>query len=180
MLFSEQGTSLYEKFPATTVEGRIWSGWGEITRQLARQIDGKPFLMVFDTYIGVYDDEIQEALRRQWPQADLIDASTLFCSEEQLRNMTEPYVTEDEIFGYLSPLAIGSYFDAAKLQQAQHTIRCRNNPMIVYGCGAGYVAPNADLTVYADMARWEIQQRFRARRIHGLGVDNSVESPARQ
>lgn len=170
----------YDKFPATETEGRIWRGWTEICSEIALRTSGENALLVFDTYHGVYDAELTEAVGKIWPEAEWITTESLFHDEAYLRALTEPYVTDDELFGYLSPLGIADYFDPALLRAARERIRRRTGRVIVYGCGAGYVAPNADLTLYADMARWEIQQRFRAHAIHGLGVDNSQESPARQ
>ena len=172
--------SNYDKFPATETSGRIWRGWEEIGCEITRRTTDKRALLVLDTYHGVHDTELTEVLTRLWPEAELIRTEELFYDEKQIRSMTEPYVTDDEIFGYLSPLGIADYFEPQRLHDARERIRLRIRPTIVYGCGAGYVAPNADLTLYADMARWEIQQRFRAHSIHGLGVDNSAESPARQ
>lgn len=170
----------YDKFPATETEGRIWRGWTEICSEIALRTSGENALLVFDTYHGVYDAELTEAVGKIWPEAEWITTESLFHDEAYLRALTEPYVTDDELFGYLSPLGIADYFDPALLRAARERIRRRTGRVIVYGCGAGYVAPNADLTLYADMARWEIQQRFRAHAIHGLGVDNSQERPARQ
>ena len=172
--------SNYDKFPATETSGHIWRGWEEIGSEITRRATDKHALLVLDTYHGVHDAELTEALIQLWPEAELIRTEELFRDEKQIRAMTEPYVTDDEIFGYLSPLGIADYFDPQRLHDARERIRLRARQTIVYGCGAGYVAPNADLTLYADMARWEIQQRFRAHSIHGLGVDNSAESPARQ
>ena len=170
----------YDKFPATKVDGKIWIGWDEIGAELGRQPKDAAFLWAFDTYLGVFDDELTAAVRHLFPEAELLPTTALLHDEAQIRRMTRPYVTDDELFGYLSPLGLADFFDPEKLQQAREAIRRRNRLVIVYGCGAGYVAPQADLTLYADMARWEIQQRFRAGAIHGLGVDNSDESPARQ
>lgn len=170
----------YDKFPATETEGRIWRGWTEICNEIARRAACDNALVVFDTYHGVYDAELTEAVGAIWPDAEFIRTEQLFHDEAYLRALTEPYVTDDELFGYLSSLGIADYFDPARLAEARERIRHRTGRVIVYGCGAGYVAPNADLTLYADMARWEIQQRFRAHAIHGLGVDNSQERPARQ
>lgn len=172
--------SNYDKFPATETSGHIWRGWEEIGSEITRRATDKHALLVLDTYHGVHDAELTEALIQLWPEAELIRTEELFRDEKQIRAMTEPYVTDDEIFGYLSPLGIADYFDPQRLHDARERIRLRARQTIVYGCGAGYVAPNADLTLYADMARWEIQQRSRAHSIHGLGVDNSAESPARQ
>ena len=44
--------------------------------------------------------------------------------------------------------------------------------MIVYGPGASLLCPEPDLLIYADMARWEIQQRFRKNKVSNLGVSN--------
>ena len=170
----------YDKFPATETQGPIWRGWTEICSEIALRTSGENALLVFDTYHGVYDAELTEAVGKIWPEAEWITTESLFHDEAYLRALTEPYVTDDELFGYLSPLGIADYFDPARLRAARERIRHRTGRVIVYGCGAGYVAPNADLTLYADMARWEIQQRFRAHAIHGLGVDNSQERPARQ
>lgn len=170
----------YDKFPATETQGPIWRGWTEICSEIALRTSGENALLVFDTYHGVYDAELTEAVGKIWPEAEWITTESLFHDEAYLRALTEPYVTDDELFGYLSPLGIADYFDPARLAEARERIRRRTGRVIVYGCGAGYVAPNADLTLYADMARWEIQQRFRAHAIHGLGVDNSQERPARQ
>lgn len=170
----------YDKFPATETQGPIWRGWTEICSEIARRTSGENALLVFDTYHGVYDAELTEAVGKIWPEAEWITTESLFHDDAYLRALTEPYVTDDELFGYLSPLGIADYFDPALLRAARERIRRRTGRVIVYGCGAGYVAPNADLTLYADMARWEIQQRFRAHAIHGLGVDNSQERPARQ
>ncbi len=172
--------SNYDKFPATETSGRIWRGWEEIGCEITRRTTDKRALLVLDTYHGVHDTELTEVLTRLWPEAELIRTEELFYDEKQIRSMTESYVTDDEIFGYLSPLGIADYFEPQRLHDARERIRLRIRSTIVYGCGAGYVAPNADLTLYADMARWEIQQRFRTHSIHGLGVDNSAESPARQ
>ena len=172
--------SNYDKFPATETEGRIWRGWEEIGAEISRRTDIERPLVVFDTYHGVHDAELTGALARMWPDAELIRTEELFRDERQIRSMTQPYVTDDELFGYLSPLGLADFFDPERLEEARARILRRERRTIVYGCGAGYVAPNADLTLYADMARWEIQQRFRAHAIHGLGVDNSAESPARQ
>ena len=54
-----------------------------------------------------------------------------------------------------------------------------NKPVIVLGTGAHMVAPEATL-VYVDMARWEIQQRFRRHEVKALGIDNRNEAVSLQ
>ena len=52
--------------------------------------------------------------------------------------------------------------------------------VIVYGTGAAYVRPAQDLLVYADMARWEIQMRFRRNAVSNVGVVNKEERASLQ
>jgi len=44
----------------------------------------------------------------------------------------------------------------------------------VFGCGASIICPAPDLLLYADMARWEIQLRFRKNEISNLGSSNKT------
>ena len=46
--------------------------------------------------------------------------------------------------------------------------------------GAAVVAPQDAMVVYADMARWEIQQRFRRHEIKALGIDNRNDAVSLQ
>ena len=43
------------------------------------------------------------------------------------------------------------------------------------GLGAAYLCEHPDLLIYADMARWEIQSRFRKNEISNIGVNNKEE-----
>ena len=51
--------------------------------------------------------------------------------------------------------------------------------MLVVGPGAA-LAAEPDLLIYADMARWEIQQRMRRDEVSNLGVYNPGDAVARQ
>jgi hypothetical protein len=45
--------------------------------------------------------------------------------------------------------------------------------VLIVGCGATLLA-QADILVYADLARWEAQNRFRRNASSNLGVDNQT------
>jgi len=38
------------------------------------------------------------------------------------------------------------------------------------------IATHPDILIYADLARWEIQQRYRSGLVGNLGVDNRTEN----
>ena len=56
----------------------------------------------------------------------------------------------------------------------------RAQSIIVFGPGAACLFPDVNLMLYADMPRWEIQQRQRGHKIGGLGVNNAYELPSKQ
>ena len=93
--------------------------------------------------------------------------------------MTERFMTDDVLFGYVTNLCLADYFDSEKLAAAQKKVSESNKPVIVLGTGAHMVAPEATL-VYVDMARWEIQQRFRRHEVKALGIDNRNEAVSLQ
>ena len=52
--------------------------------------------------------------------------------------------------------------------------------LLIVGTGASLLSAEPNLLVYADMARWEIQQRQRRNAIGNLGADNLQESPGQK
>src|SRR5207244_1394048 len=82
-------------------------------------------------------------------------------------------VTDDPVFGRITRRMIDDFFDAAKLAAARDQIAAGERGLVlVYGTGASLLAPAADLLIYADLARWEAQNRFRRGQISNLGADN--------
>ena len=132
--------SNYDKFPATETEGRIWRGWEEIGAEISRRTDIERPLVVFDTYHGVHDAELTGALARMWPDAELIRTEELFRDERQIRSMTQPYVTDDVLLGFLSPLGLADFFDPDRLEEARARILRSDRRKIVSASDAGYDA----------------------------------------
>lgn len=67
------------------------------------------------------------------------------------------------------------FFDADKLEAARKQVAA-SDKVIVAGIGAAMVVPEKATLVYTDMARWEIQQRFRAHEVKALGIDNRADA----
>jgi hypothetical protein len=88
---------------------------------------------------------------------------------------------DDPVFGRMNDIALGAFFDEAKLSQAREKVaQWRNGLLLVIGTGAALVSPEPDVLVYADMARWEIQGRQRRNEISNFGTDNFTDSPSRK
>ena len=92
--------------------------------------------------------------------------------EAEIRRMTDPFMTDDVLFGYVTNLRMPDFFDAEKLAAVRTELETAGEDVLILGAGAALVAPAHAVLAYADMARWEIQQRFRRHEVCGLGVDN--------
>jgi len=160
-------TQNYDKFPATLVIGKLSRGWKEIAETLINGLKGP---LAIDSYVGVFQQDIEKVLSEHFTR--IVRTQSLMKPAGMIMSMTEPYMTEDVLFGYVSPLDIEDFFDADLLAQARARVSEAGPETLVIGPGAALVAPSATL-VYADMARWEIQQRFRRHQIDGLGVHNA-------
>lgn len=169
--------SNYDKLPSTSIEGCIYQGWKEIRSVLSVLLNEKKVLAV-DCYTGVYDDELLNELS-VLTNGNVIQVNSLYKNEKSIIDMTERFMTDDVLFGYVTNLHIIDYFDLDKLSKARKQVAESQTPILVYGTGASLVAPNATL-VYVDMARWEIQQRFRRHEVKALGVDNRDDAVSLQ
>ena len=169
--------SNYDKYPATGIEGDIVVGWGDILRLFGSLLERHGRLAI-DCYVGVREEELLGQLGRLGDVA-VVNVRDLYHDESHVRAMTERFMTEDVLFGYVTNLELADYFDARKLSAAREEIASSSRPVVVVGTGAGMVLPEAPL-VYADMARWELQQRFRRHEVRALGVDNRAEAVSLQ
>lgn len=173
----EMRESNYDKYPATGIEGDIVVGWDDILRLFASLLERHGRLAI-DCYVGVREEELLGQLGRLGDVA-VVNVRDLYHNESHVRAMTERFMTEDVLFGYVTNLELADYFDARKLSAAREDIASSSRPVVVVGTGAGMVLPEAPL-VYADMARWELQQRFRRHEVRALGVDNRAEAVSLQ
>lgn len=173
----EMRESNYDKYPATGIEGDIVVGWDDILRLFASLLERHGRLAI-DCYVGVREEELLGQLGRLGDVA-VVNVRDLYHDESHVRAMTERFMTEDVLFGYVTNLELADYFDARKLSAAREDIASSSRPVVVVGTGAGMVLPEAPL-VYADMARWELQQRFRRHEVRALGVDNRAEAVSLQ
>ena len=168
----------YDRFPSTKISGTILQGWDDIHVLLAECLEVKVVLLV-EFYAGVNEEEVMNELELLSPTL-LINTRDLMKSEEEIKVMTERFMTDDILFGYVTNLTLSDYFDVEKLEAARKQMAAAAGKVIVAGAGAAMLA-SADATlVYVDMARWEIQQRFRTHKVKALGVDNRADAVSLQ
>lgn len=173
--------SNYDKQPATLVEGNIWQGWDAIRQEINNRSTvaaGKTrCVIVVECYQGVHHEELWSELKAL-NVGHAFNTSAIFKTVDEVKQMTYPYITDDRLFGFRANFSMADFLDAQKLQNLRDELAGLSGVVLVYGHGAAVVAPDADLLIYADMPRWEIQMRSRKHEVCGLGVDNYAEAPS--
>lgn len=172
--------SNYDKFPSTKIKGNIVQGWNQVRTLLGEGVNvNTNKVLAVDCYTGVHEEELERELCLLQPSL-LINTRNLMKSESEVAAMTEPFMTEDVLFGYITHLSLKDYFKDKKIEEARQQIAGAEGLVIVLGSGAAMVAPETATIVYVDIARWEIQMRFRAHSVKALGIDNSGDAVSLQ
>lgn len=172
----------YNKFPFHTIPGKIFTGWDIITQKMLQDIakpDAAQYVLVVECYQGVYHDELITGFKKLNP-ALFINSAEAFLLEDTIREITYPDVTDDAIFGFLTRLEYRDFLDEEQVKLLRQQIDKTKGLVIVYGHAASLVAANYDCLVYADISRWEIQQRQRKHEVNNLGIRNADEYPGLQ
>jgi mannose-6-phosphate isomerase class I len=171
--------SNFDKYPSIQVSKTnddCTVGWHSIMAKISAIVtrDKDRVVVVIDCYQGVLHQEVEAALRSGLRSDLFVKSSSAFKNAEDVAAMVHPDVTDDPIFGFMTRLSIDKFFDDKKLSALRKQIEEQTKGVIVvYGEGAAYVAPQSDLLIYLDMARWEIQLRMRKGRVNNLGVTNA-------
>ncbi len=175
----------YDKYPEVKVSGfdhRAWQGWDAIGRTLlAEKQRQKRTVLVIDCYPGVRLAELEQMLLRSplCPALN-INAEQARRDEQALHAMLARNLTDDRVFGVLSCHQLPEFMDQEKLNALQQQVSaCEEGLVVIYGPGAALVHPG-DLLVYADLPRWEIQQRMRSGELGNWGVENQNEDMLRR
>lgn len=172
--------SNYDKFPYIPVSGsdsdcRV--GWSKITTRLAGTIGQGRKVLCVECYPGVFEQKIRTALASVLSPVEIISTSSLLKPARQVDQMLAPYLGDDPVFGLMNDISLESFFDPAKLKESRKAISDWNSGLLlVIGTGATLVCERFDILVYADMARWEIQQRQRRNEIANFATDNFADA----
>jgi len=176
--------SNYDKFPSIAVDAQhdlCYCGWTDIIAQLNRSISGletdRTKFLVIDCYNGVINLEVKTTLMQGLRYDKFFETTDMMLPAPQIYSFFKEDVTDDETFGYLTRYNIDVYFDIRKTKEMcnELTRMDEGSIVVIYGVGAAYIAPKIDILVYADMARWEIQMRYRRNEAWNVGLENREE-----
>jgi hypothetical protein len=172
-------TSSYDKSPFISVPGgehACVSGWpaiaGRLTQAVARR-GGRKTVLGVECYAGVNEEEVLRQLQAQLRPALTLRAADALLPPEKIDALVEPFLGgNDPVFGFLSGLTLPQFFDEEKLKSCRKAVQgVTEGLVLLIGCGAALMH-EPDILVYADLARWEAQLRFRRNETGNLGVEN--------
>ena len=170
----------FDKTPTLKVspsESDCTVGWDAIVNDINEYVskaDKKDFKVVIDCYQGVDQEELKTAIEKL-NLKHCFDSASCLKKHEEVQSMVYPYVTDDRIFGKMTSLELNDFFDDHKKADLQQQMKDIQEPILIYGLGAGVLCEEPDLFIYLDMPRWELQQRMRAARVNNLGVLNKSD-----
>jgi mannose-6-phosphate isomerase class I len=166
--------SNFNKFPVIKIQNHTCvTGWEDIFRELKKNTSK---IITIECYPGVFLKEIISSVKEFLNPGLIIDTSEAMKPEDNIAAMVQEYVTDDPVFGYMAPLELEDYFDASKVLEIQQKIDDNKGFTVVIGPGATLITSQPDLSIYADMPRWEIQMRFRNNTACNLGSTNYTDA----
>ncbi|MCY3412246.1 MAG: class I mannose-6-phosphate isomerase [Candidatus Heimdallarchaeota archaeon] len=155
-------TSGYDRFPKSFVDGyddAVIEGYPDILQQIKTKISDR-MILILETYPGVNYEELKINL------IDPLDPVLILCSEdaaftpEDYHHTLARHITDDRVFGVLSVHQLIEFFYPSKIQLMRQQIANSSGLIVIYGVGASLIT-EGDLLIYCNLARWEIQQRYR-------------------
>lgn len=160
----------YDKYPNNKIKGfnnEAWQGYSSIINKIKDDIENlnkKNPVLVIDCYIGVNLLEIEQAFSKLNP-IKIIKSDDFALNTFEINEKISDFLTEDRVFGVMNNKNISEFFKDEMLEEARRIISNINDGLIiVYGTGASLIT-HGDILVFSDLARWEIQMRYR----NGMG-----------
>lgn len=151
--------SEYDRFPKTTIKNhKAFHGYDEIYHELNSKMNNR-CVVVFDYYPGVDEEEVYELIKRFNFSLE-INMHDIFKDGKTMTEQMKYNLTDDRVFGKMYYGNLLDFMDEEKLQRAKDKVNECKDSVIIYGVGAGLIT-HGDIYVYFDIARWEIQLRYR-------------------
>ena len=174
-------TPNYDKFPFVQVPGgenACVQGWDDIVNRLRESIiqrAAKRTVVAVECYTGVDEALVLREIQSRLAPALVLRAADAMLAPEKIDALVAPFLGgNDPVFGFLCGLTLPQFFNEEKLGQLRAEVAAvAEGVVLIVGCGAS-LAAEPDLLIYADLARWEAQLRFRRKKTSNFGVENQT------
>ncbi|PSN06864.1 class I mannose-6-phosphate isomerase [Siccibacter turicensis] len=174
----------YDRQPEVLIQGynnQAWQGWESIVAALKTRLAlANKTVLVIDCYPGVRLEEIETRLLPSLNASAIFNVELSRHDEHILQTLLAHNLTDDRVFGVLSCHQLPEFFDNTRMEALRQQIAAvPTGLVVVYGPGAS-LAHDGDILVYADLPRWEIQQRMRSGELGNWGAANQHEDMLRR
>ncbi len=170
----------FNKFPSVKMPEsfKCHTGWGNICEQITTDLNKIKKLkkvVVIEYYHGINEKEFNKEFVPVLKPDLHIDAKNALLPEKKIEEIVFPDVTDDRIFGFITRLDLDHFFDWDKINDINEVIEETKGVVLITGIGASILCKEWDILIYADMARWEIQNRMKSHEINSIGLTNKKE-----
>jgi mannose-6-phosphate isomerase class I len=173
--------SNYDKFPSIRVPvglESVWQGWREIVARIDGEVARGAQKISVEIYPGVFEEQVLRAFIESLRPAHVFRTSDCWKTPSEIDAIVGSDLTDDPVFGRISRLTIEDFADPQRTAQLQEAFRSVKGVTLILGTGTALLAPEPDVLILADIARWEIQQRQRTNRIGSFPAGDVHESAA--
>ena len=156
----------YDKYPVVKIKGGGFALNGtdkvkEYLKSLLKNLKGKTVIAV-DCYPGVREDEVFSSLFDEKNFQKIVKSETCTKDIAEIDAMISRNLTDDRVFGVMSCHKLIEFFNEEKIKAVKDEInKLKECTVLIYGVGASLIY-EPDIIIYCDLARWEIQTRYRA------------------
>ena len=170
---------MYEPNPVIQIRSHheIQIGLEKIARHLDETL-AKDAVVAIELYPGVTEQVIEKIIGLL-NLSSVIPADRLFLPAEEINSLLARDITDDRIFGRRTLFSFEDLLDRAKVEEVSKELQSKSGRRVIWGTGAS-LCMVADEVIYADVARWEIIQRYRTKDYHNWMADNAKEDPSRK
>lgn len=151
--------SQYDKEPKNIIKNHhALQGYDKIVEQLNHELENKNIICL-EFYPGVDVNEVKTNLIEKLNVSRIINVEDYSLKNEEIEEMIKRNLTSDRVFGLMSHFVIEDFYCLDEIKKINEYLISNNEKIAIYGFGASLI--KHDLLVYFDMARWEIQLRYR-------------------
>jgi mannose-6-phosphate isomerase class I len=172
--------SNYDKFPINPVSASgtdCCEQWPAILDRLRAYSSLAHLVICVECYPGVLEVELRKIFEQGLQPAAVMMTTDLLKDSFAIERMVGAVLGDDPVFGRMNGIQIEDFFDERRLGNARAlAANWKQGLLLIIGTGATLLAPEPDILIYADLARWEIQKRQRRNQIANFGAENFQES----
>lgn len=168
----------YDRYPEIKAELKnqeeVFGNNEEIAEKLKVLSKRDTYCLTVDCYMGVGFEVLDYFIENYHPN-NIICSEDIFFDKDILNEKMKPFLTEDRVRGVMYYGKMEDFIDEEKRKEAKSKIKGRT---LIYGVGASLIC-KGDTLIYCDLARWEIQLRYRAG-MPNFKQDNNKEDSLRK